>query len=260
MCKTMSKIKSAEDIRTLRELGKRHAYILSELEKAALPGVSTAELNELCERLIYEGGDEPAFKGYTPEGADRAFPAALCVAPNDVVVHGIPNEQPYTLKEGDILGIDIGLVRDGLITDGGYTFGIGAIDENAEKLLRVTREARDLGVAQARAGNRVGDIGHAVEEYVRAYGFGLVRELCGHGVGHEVHEDPQIPNFGKAGTGEKLEEGMVLAIEPMVNEGSGRVRFLKDGYTVRTHDGSRSAHFEHTIVVTDDEPVIITKK
>lgn len=256
----MSRIKSAEDIRTLIELGKRHAYILSELEKAARPGVSTAELNDLCEALIYDGGDEPAFKGYTPEGAPRAFPAALCVAPNDIVVHGIPNEQPYILQEGDILGIDIGLVRDRLITDGGYTFGIGEIDEDAQTLLRVTREARDLGIAQARAGNRVGDIGHAVEEHVRSHGLGLVRELCGHGVGHEVHEEPQIPNFGKAGTGEKLEAGMVLAIEPMVNEGSGRVRFLSDGYTVRTHDGSRSAHFEHTVVVTDGEPLVITSE
>jgi methionyl aminopeptidase len=208
--------------------------------------------------MIAEGGDTPAFKNYRPQGAPRPFPCALCVAPNDVVVHGIPTEMRYTLKEGDIIGLDLGMVRDGLVVDAGKTIGVGRIDKKAQHLLNVTYEALLRGIDEARAGNHVGDIGYAIESYVRSEGYGIVRDLCGHGVGHAVHEEPQVPNFGARGTGEKLVPGMVLAIEPMVNEGKGAVEFLADGYTVKTRDGSRSAHFEHNVVVTDGDPLILT--
>ena len=222
--------------------------------------MTTDELEALTCRLIAEGGDEPAFKNYRPHGAPRAYPCALCVAPNDVVVHGIPTELCYTLKEGDILGLDVGIRRGKLVIDAGRTVPIGRVDARAERLLAVTEEALRRGIAAARAGKYTGDIGYAIEEYVRSEGYGLVRDLCGHGVGHAVHEEPQVPNFGSPGMGERLVAGMVLAIEPMVNEGKGAVVFERDGYTVRTKDGSRSAHFEHDIVVTDGEPLILTAR
>lgn len=252
--------KSAKDISILQELGKRHAEIIAALTEAARPGVTTGELEVLACRLIADGGDEPAFKNYRPQGAPRAYPCALCVAPNDVVVHGIPTELRYTLKEGDILGLDIGIRRAGLVIDAGRTVPVGHIDTRAERLLAVTEEALRRGIAVARVGRYTGDIGYAIEEYVRSEGYGLVRELCGHGVGHAVHEEPQVPNFGSPGTGERLVAGMVLAIEPMVNEGKGAVVFERDGYTVRTKDGSRSAHFEHDIVVTDGAPLVLTAR
>lgn len=252
------KIKTHKDIEALKELGKRHALVLQGVVEAVRPGVTSVELEELTNKLITMEGDEPAFKGYKPYGAPRPFPCALCIAPNNTVVHGIPTEIEYTLKEGDIVGLDIGIRRGEYIIDAGKTVGVGNIDEQAKKLLYVTHEALMLGVAQARAGNHVGDIGHAIEQYVRTQGYGLVRELCGHGVGHGLHEEPQVPNYGKPGTGELLEEGMVLAIEPMLNEGAGRVDFLPDGYSVETVDGSRSAHFEHNVVITDGEPIILT--
>ncbi|HCC05133.1 TPA: type I methionyl aminopeptidase [Patescibacteria group bacterium] len=255
----MSKIKSPEDIAGLIELGKRHAQVLEALSQAVKPGVSTAELEERTLALIHEvPGDEPAFKNYKPYGASRPYPCALCTAPNNVVVHGIPTEDIYILKEGDIIGLDIGIKRNGLITDAGITVPVGNIDKDAVKLLRVTKEALFRGIAMARAGNHVGDIGNAIESYVRKEGYGLVRELCGHGVGHSLHEEPQIPNYGKPGTGAKLEAGMVLAIEPMLNEGRGAVVFHRNGYSVSTADGSRSAHFEHDVIVTKSEPIILT--
>ncbi len=252
-------IKTPDEIRALTELGKRHAEILNILADAVKPGVTTDELEALTVRLITEKGDTPAFKGYRPQGAPHPYPCALCVAPNDVVVHGIPTELRYTLKEGDIIGLDIGLVRNGLVTDAGRTVAVGKIDEAATRLLAVTQEALARGIREARAGNHVGDIGHAVEEYAHGEGYGIVRDLCGHGVGHHVHEEPQIPNFGARGTGPTLKAGMVLAIEPMLNEGKGAFTFADDWYTVRTRDGSRSAHFEHDIVVTDGEPIILTR-
>lgn len=251
-------IKTPEEIKVLQEIGKRHAEIIAALENAARPGVTTVEIEELACRMVEEGGDKPAFKGYKPAGAPRPFPCALCVAPNDVVVHGIPTEMNYTLKEGDILGLDLGIERDGLFIDAGKTVAVGAIDKDAQKLLRTTYEALMRGVDAARGGNTVGDIGHAIESYVRKERYGIVRDLCGHGVGHRVHEEPQVPNFGAAGTGETLKPGMVLAIEPMLNEGKGAVDFLRDGYTVTTRDGSRSAHFEHNVAITEGEPIILT--
>jgi methionyl aminopeptidase len=176
-----------------------------------------------------------------------------------VVVHGIPTELSYALTEGDIIGLDIGLKRDGVITDAGKTVAVGHIDEESKRLLEVCEHALTLAINEARAGNTTGHIGNAVETYVRAQGYGIVRDLCGHGVGHKVHEEPQVPNFGDPGRGDRLEAGMVLAIEPMINAGKGAVTFLDDGYTVRTRDGSRSAHFEHDVVVTDGDPIVLTR-
>jgi methionyl aminopeptidase len=251
-------IKSAQDISELTELGTLHGEVVTGLVALVRPGVSTDELEAAALELIAERGCTPAFKNYRPGGASRPFPCALCVAPNDVVVHGIPTEMHYVLREGDIIGLDVGLKRNGLVIDAGKTVGVGNIDKEAERLLRVTQEALMRGIAEARAGNRVGDIGHAIESYVRKEGFGLVRDLCGHGVGHAVHEEPQVPNYGAPHTGAALVAGMVLAIEPMVNEGKGTVDFLPDGYTVKTRDGSRSAHFEHNVVITDGEPLFLT--
>lgn len=251
-------LKTKKEIEALQELGKRHAEILAVLTSMARPGVTTVELEERACALIAEGGDTPAFKNYCPNGAPRPFPCALCVAPNDVVVHGIPTEMRYTLKEGDIIGLDLGIQRDGLIIDAGKTVPVGLIDKKARHLLDVTYEALMRGIDEARQGNHVGDIGYAIETYVRREGYGVVRDLCGHGVGHAVHEEPQVPNFGARGTGPQLVAGMVLAIEPMVNEGKAGVVFLDDGYTVRTRDGSRSAHFEHNIAITGGDPIFLT--
>lgn len=251
------KIKSDKDIQALIELGKRHAEVLEAVASAVRPGVSTAELEELTVQLITEKGDIPSFKNYG--GPPNPYPCALCVAPNDTVVHGIPTKLNYILKEGDIIGLDIGITRNGYVIDAGKTVGVGKIDNAAERLLQVTYEALMRGVAQARAGNHVGDIGNAIETYVRKEKYGLVRELCGHGVGHALHEEPQVPNYGSRGTGPLLEAGMVLAIEPMLNEGKGAVEFGRDGWSVSTKDGSRSAHFEHDVVITDGEPIILTR-
>jgi methionyl aminopeptidase len=253
----MSKIKSPKDIAALIELGKRHADVLEAVAQAARPGVSTAELEALTVKLITEKGDIPSFKNYG--GPQNPYPCALCVAPNNTVVHGIPTKLNYILKEGDIIGLDIGITRGGHVIDAGKTVGVGKIDKAAERLLQVTYEALMRGVAQARAGNHVGDIGNAIETYVRKEKYGLVRELCGHGVGHALHEEPQVPNYGSRGTGPLLEVGMVLAIEPMLNEGKGAVEFGRDGWMVTTKDGSRSAHFEHNVVITKGEPIILTR-
>lgn len=253
------KIRSQNDIDALIELGKRHAEVLAGVASIVKPGVTTEELEARTCALIEQQGGTPSFKGYSPDGAPRPFPCALCVAPNNIVVHGIPTERKYTLKEGDIVGLDIGITKDGYVIDAGETVPVGTIDAKAKALLSVTKEALMRGVESARAGNHVGDIGHAIETYVRGEGYGVVRELCGHGVGRALHEEPQIPNFGALGTGPVLEKGMVLAIEPMVNEGNGAVRFLPDWYTVETRDGSRSAHFEHNVIVTDGDPIILTR-
>jgi len=250
--------KTEEEIRQLRELGKIHTHIIARLVEAVRPGVTTNDLEELTLKLCEEHGVEPAFKNYKPTGAPHPYPDALCVSPNDIVVHGIPTELSYTLKEGDIIGLDLGIMRDGLVIDAGKTVPVGEVDDAAKRLLRVTEEALMRGIKAARPGKTVGDIGHAIEEYVRSEGYGLVRDLCGHGVGHSVHEEPQVPNFGEPGTGEPLVPGMVLAIEPMVNEGKGAVDFSNNGYTVTTRDGSRSAHFEHDIALTDGKPRILT--
>lgn len=252
-------IKTSAEIETLRVAGRHLAEVLDAVEQAIAPGVTLLELNAIAEREIRARGDTPAFLGYRPISAPKPFPATLCVALNNIVVHGIPTKDNAILKEGDILGIDTGLVHEGMIVDAGRTVPVGAIDQVAGELLAVTHEALREGIAAAKADNTVGDIGHAIESYVRRVsGFTIVELLCGHGVGHNVHEEPQIPNVGRAGSGPRLVPGMVLAIEPMLNEGSKDVVFERDGYTVRTKDSMRSAHFEHTIVVTEHGPEILT--
>jgi len=251
-------IKKKEEIEILREGGKRHAYILGEVVKAAVSGVTTSALDELAYRLIKEGGDTPAFLQYKPYGAKRPYPASLCVSVNDEIVHGIPNETPKTLKEGDIVSLDLGLSHKGLITDMAVTIAVGEVSRDAKKLLKVTEEALTAGIKAAQAQGFVGDIGFAIESVIKPHGFGIVRELAGHGVGYKVHEDPYVPNFGQKGTGERLLPGMVIAIEPMVNLGGEEITLDDDGYTYRTKDGSLSAHFEHTILITEKGAEILT--
>ncbi|MBU6323584.1 MAG: type I methionyl aminopeptidase [Patescibacteria group bacterium] len=253
-------VKSAAERTKLIEAGKRLGLVLSELEKAVRPGVSTETLDDLAEKLIRDAGDEPCFLGYTPEGADRPYPATLCVSVNDEIVHGIPNESPRTLSEGDIVGLDLGLSHEGFIVDSAITVAVGKTDKAARALMDTTRDALRLGIAAARPGNRVGDISHAIETAFKGSGFSIVKQLGGHGVGAAVHEEPFIPNFGRAGTGPLLKEGMVLALEPIANEGKAAVAVAGDGYTYRTRDGSRSAHFEHTILIEKDETLILTRR
>lgn len=252
-------IKTEEDIAVLREGGRRLAEILQKVAAEVWPGVSARALNSLAEKLITEGGDTPSFLHYSPSGAKRAFPAALCVSVNDEVVHGIPNETEKILKEGDIVSLDAGLKHKGLFTDCAITVGVGKIDTRAKKLLETTKKALAVGIKAVRAGATTGDVGFAIESFINPFGFGIVRELAGHGVGYAVHEAPFVPNFGKKGEGVVLKTGMVLAIEPMLNEGGAAIKLDSDGYTYRTKDGSRSAHFEHTIVVTDKGAEILTQ-
>ncbi len=252
-------IKTPEEIQHLRAGGKVLSKILSALEKMVVPGITTEELDDEAIRLMETYGAEPVLLGYHPEFAPRPYPAAICTSVNDVVVHGVPSENPYTLKKGDIISIDTTISFQGMIVDSARTVGVGTIDAESKKLLKVTREACEAGIAIAKKGNTVGDIGHAISSFIQPYGFGVVEELCGHGVGYAVHEEPFVPNFGNAGEGEVLEVGMVIAIEPMVNLGKKAVVFEKDGYTVRTKDGSRSAHFEHTVVITEKGPEVLTR-
>lgn len=258
----MSKVRSktAEEIRILKEGGQRLAHILRELGQAVIPGVETTALNELAILLIKTEGGGPSLLGYHPTFAKRPYPAALCVSINDEVVHGIPNENNRMLHEGDIVGLDIVMTYQGLIIDTAATFPVGKIDTGAERLIDTTRKALYAGIAASRAGARLGDVGNAIETVGRKGGFGVVYELGGHGVGYHVHEEPMVPNFGNPGTGMKLEENMVLALEPMFNEGKPEVELQKDGYTYKTVDGKRSAHFEHTIVVTEKGGDILTQE
>ncbi len=214
------------------------------------PGVTTAELDQAAEKFIRSQGAEPAFKGY------RGFPGSICTSPNSMIVHGIPGS--YKLGRGDILSVDIGVVHDGWVADAARTFAIGPITPIARKLLTVTEEALFLAVEQARPGNHLGDISHAVQQHVEAAGFSIVRTLVGHGIGREMHEDPQIPNYGDPGTGVPLEEGMVLAIEPMVTAGRHAVRVGDDRWAIYSQDGSLAAHFEFTVAVTAEGPRILT--
>jgi methionyl aminopeptidase len=254
----MIKLKSKEEIEIMKEGGKCYAFILREVAKIVRPGISTKDLDDLAYKLIIEGGDKPAFLNYTPEGVSYPYPASLCVSINDEIVHGIPNKK-VLLEEGDIVSLDLGLVHKGLITDGAITVPVGKISKEAQKLIDVTKKALELAVAAAQPGNRVGDIGHAVESYIKPLGYGLVEILSGHGVGYSVHEDPYVPNYGKPNTGERLVPGMVIAIEPMINLGTGEVYVTDDEYTYITADAKLSAHFEHTVAITEDGPIVLTK-
>lgn len=256
---TNSLAKTTEEIAHLREGGRRLARIVAEVSKKVAPGVSVADLDALAEKLTREGGDQPAFLGYSPRGAKRPYPASLCVSVNEEVVHGIPTENPRILKEGDIVSLDYGIIHEGLVTDHAVTVITGRGDPAAKRLVHATEAALMAGIKAARAGAHVGDVSAAVQAVGDRGSYGIVWALGGHGVGYRVHEEPYIPNFGEKGTGPELVKGMVLAIEPMFTEGSADVRLMPDGYTYVSKDGSRAAHFEHTIVITDGAPEILTK-
>ncbi len=229
------------------------ADVLAELAAMVAPGVTTADLDAKAEQLVRAGGAEPAFKGY------RGYPATLCASVNDQVVHGIPSEKTQ-LVEGDIISLDMGVKLDGFYGDSAVTVGVGRVSDEASTLLRVTRESLEKAIAQVRVGGRVSDIGHAVQEHVESAGFSVVREFVGHGIGSALHEEPQIANYGEPGRGPRLAEGMTLAIEPMVNMGRPAVKVLADGWTAVTKDGSLSAHFEHTVAVTKNGPLVLTRR
>ncbi|OHA88583.1 MAG: type I methionyl aminopeptidase [Candidatus Zambryskibacteria bacterium RIFCSPHIGHO2_02_FULL_43_14] len=252
------RLKTAQEIKILREGGKRHAEILFLLARQVKPGISTMILEEEALRLIREGGDKPAHLGYKPRGAKRPFPAALCLSINDEIVHGIPNENIRLINEGDIVSIDLSLEHDGLITDSAITVPCGVIDDESQRLLDITREALYAGIQAAKPGNTIGDIGEAISDTVKPSGFSIADDLMGHGVGFEIHEEPYVPNFDIGGKGEKLVPGLVIAIEPMVNIGSSAIKDSSDGYTIKTRDGSRSAHFEHTVAITEKGNIILT--
>lgn len=234
----------------MREVGRIVAQVLEAMKAKAAPGVTTAELNEEAERLIRKMGAIPSFKGY------HGYPAAICTSINEQVVHGIPDGR--RLNEGDILSVDVGAIYKGYHGDAAITIPIGTVSPEARRLLEVTEGALWAGIAKARAGLRTGDISAAIQEWVESRGMSVVREYTGHGIGRQMHEDPQIPNFGRAGTGYVLREGMTFALEPMVNLGTWKTRVLSDGWTVVTEDGKLSAHFEHTVAVTDGEPQVLT--
>jgi methionyl aminopeptidase len=244
--------KSPREIEQMRRANVLVADVLAELAGMVQPGVTTADLDAAAERMVRAAGAEPAFKGY------RGYPATLCASVNDEVVHGIPANRP--LVAGDIISLDMGVKLDGFYGDSAVTVPVGTIGEDVQRLLTVTREALHKGIAQVRAGGRVSDIGHAIQEHVEAAGFSVVREFVGHGIGAQLHEEPQIANYGEPGRGPRLAEGMVLAIEPMVNMGRPAVKVLKDGWTAVTRDGSLSAHFEHTVAVTKDGPLVLTER
>lgn len=255
----MITIKTKEEIDILREGGKRHAYILTELAKMVKPGLSSWDLESRAVELIKEGGDSSAFLNYKPYGAKRPYPATICVSVNDEVVHGIPNETEKILNEGDIVSIDLGLVHRGLITDAAVTVPVGKISPELEKLIKITEQSLYAGIKMAKDGKKTGDIGQVISRFAYANNFGLVEELAGHGVGYSVHEDPYVPNYGEAGKGDVLKAGMVIAIEPMFNLGTKSIVLDRDGYTFRTADGKPAAHFEHTVVITKSGAEILTK-
>ncbi|MFZ5826183.1 MAG: type I methionyl aminopeptidase [Bacillota bacterium] len=244
-------LKTPRQIEEMKQAGLIVWQVHQELAKAVQPGVTTRELDQLAESLIRKAGGVPTFKGY------HGYPASICASVNEEVVHGIPSDRK--LQEGDVVAIDLGVTYKGWVGDSAYTHPVGRIDPETARLLDVTRFALEKAIAQCYSGNRLGDVGHAVQSYVEAQGFGIVRDFVGHGIGASMHEDPQIPNFGPPGTRELLKPGMVLAIEPMVNAGTWEVQVLQDQWTVVTRDGKYSAHFEHTVAITEDGPVILTK-
>lgn len=246
-------IKSNREIELMKEAGRIVALAHRKVKEAIAPGISTYELDQIAEETIVSNGATPSFKGY------GGFPATICASINNVVIHGIPNKK-NKLKYGDIISIDIGACYKGYHGDSAMTHGVGIISESRQKLLTVTEEALYAGLQFAKPSNRLSDISHAIEKYVLEHGFSVVKDFTGHGVGQKLHEDPHIPNFGKAGTGPILKPGMTLAIEPMVNAGGFEVVILDDDWTTVTKDGSDSAHFEHTIVITESGYTILTKE
>jgi len=244
--------KSAAEIERMRSANVLVADVLAELAAMVAPGVTTTDLDAAAERLVRAGGAEPAFKGY------RGYPCTLCASVNEQVVHGIPSAR--ALESGDVVSLDMGVKLNGFYGDSAVTVAVGTVSDAAASLLRVTREALDKGIAQVQLGGRISDIGHAIQKHVEAHGFSVVREFVGHGIGAALHEEPQIANYGEPGRGPRLAEGMVLAIEPMVNMGRPAVKVLGDGWTAVTKDGSLSAHFEHTVAVTKAGPLVLTQR
>ncbi|MDD5438923.1 MAG: type I methionyl aminopeptidase [Candidatus Omnitrophica bacterium] len=247
----MIEVRSPEEIEEIRQAGRITHDVLIALSKKATPGTTTLALDAMAEGMIRKCKGRPAFKGY------RGYPRTICTAVNDSVVHEIPVKS-RVLREGDIVSFDVGVEYNGYYADAAVTVGIGAISALAAKLIDVTRDSLMAGIAQACAGNRVFDISHAVQSYVESYGFSVVRYFVGHGIGRALHEEPEIPNYGKPHQGARLQRGMILAIEPMVNAGSAGIKIMSDGWRAVTEDGSLSAHYEHTVVVTDKEPEIVT--
>lgn len=246
-------LKSRQEIEKIRKASLIVADVLDSIAEVIRPGVNTQTLDEFAEKRIVSSGARPAFKGY------RGYPKTLCTSVNNEVVHGIPSTG-VLLKEGDIISVDVGAIVEGFYGDAARTFPVGSVAPEAEQLIKVTEEALYKGIAEARPGSRLYDISAAIQGHVESNGFSVVREFVGHGIGRNMHEDPQIPNFGERGQGPKLKSGMVLAIEPMVNRGGSGTIVLQDGWTAVTADGSLSAHFEHTVAVTPEGPQILTRK
>ncbi|PIQ85879.1 MAG: type I methionyl aminopeptidase [Candidatus Omnitrophica bacterium CG11_big_fil_rev_8_21_14_0_20_45_26] len=247
----MISIKSKRELGLMREAGKKLRDVFFELEKLVRPGMSTLDIDAQAEKLIRAQGAVPAFKGY------RGFPCSVCLSLNEQVVHGIPSKQK--IKEGDLLSVDMGLVWKDFYSDSARTWPVGRVIPVAEKLIRAAKDSLNAGIEQMQAGHHVGDISSAVQKVIESYQFSVVRDFVGHGIGRALHEDPQVPNFGKSGKGPRLEVGMVLAIEPMVNEGTHEVSILSDGWTVVTGDGKLSSHYEDTIALTENGPEILTR-
>lgn len=248
----MIRIKKKDEIKRMVKASEILSEAFESIKKTIAPGITTKDIEDIAEEIVLSKGAKLTFKGY------RGYPAGICVSVNDEVVHGIPSRQRL-LKEGDIVSIDIGVTYQGYISDAAITLPVGKVSERAQRLMDVTREALYRGIEAARVGNRVGDISHAIQSFVEGHGYSVVRKFVGHGVGRSLHEDPQVPNYGEPGTGVKLREGMTLAIEPMVNEGTFEVVILEDGWTAKTSDGSLSAHFEHTVLIKRTGPQILTK-
>jgi methionyl aminopeptidase len=243
--------KSKDEIEAMGRAGRVVAETLARLGELTKPGVTTAELNEAAEDYIRSEGGVPTFKGY------RGFPAAICTSPNSMVVHGIPG--PYVLEDGDLISVDVGVTLEGFVADSAYTFPVGEVEGEAVRLLDVGQAALSAGIEEARAGNHVQDISAAVQRTTEAAGFSVVRSLVGHGIGRSMHEDPQVPNFGEPGKGPLLQPGMTLAIEPMINAGGPDVWMADDRWSISTDDDSLSAHFEHTVAITENGPLVLTK-
>lgn len=251
-------IKTEKEINAMRVAGKRHAEILEKVSAMVVPGITTGQLDTAAKKMVLEYGDVPAFLNYKPEGAATPFPATLCISINDEVVHGIPDTN-RVLQEGDIVSLDLGIHHDGIFTDAAVTVPVGKISKQLEELLAITSDALEVGILAAQPGAQTGDVGYAIESFVNKR-YGIVREFSGHGVGRKIHEDPYIPNFGKPGKGERLVPGMTIAIEPMLNLGKAGVEMLDDQWTIVTIDGKPSAHFEHTILITETGNEVLTKK
>lgn len=253
----MSLIKSPGEIEIMKEGGRRHARILRLIKEYVKPGMTTLEVDKYAEELVTKDGDIPSFKNYKPHGAKKIFPASICISINDEVVHGIPSNR--VIKDGDVVSVDLGLTHQKLVTDSAITFVVGESNHKKNELLKATEEGLWAGINAAKIDGHVGDISAAIEEVQRKYRLGNIRELGGHGVGHGVHEDPFVPNYGRKGTGAQLKKGMVLALEPMfIMDGTEDIRQMPDGYTIITHSGSVAAHFEHTIAFTENGVEVLT--